>query len=245
VAGFLGLLAACGAYDLSRNKNFSPFVAKTYFFGNGLFTWLLSPVNTLLDLLALPYRNKGVYNLEDLPAGYRNEIKKLIHTAHAEKVVERLEAVSTGNARTMVFWKWYGANVDAVVDIPAFHESYQYVRTIGVSVFNKRQSTSRHFGPLRATLRVLYNINDIQDESAYIEVGDITSRWRDNKLFIFDDTLMHKSVNETDQIRYCLFVDILRPSVWSTPFSVAVGCVRYFLRGVNSIFYKHWNVLGK
>ena len=30
-----------------------------YFAGNGVFTWLLSPFNLLMDLLALPYWNKA------------------------------------------------------------------------------------------------------------------------------------------------------------------------------------------
>jgi aspartyl/asparaginyl beta-hydroxylase (cupin superfamily) len=38
------------------------------------------------------------------------------------------------------------------------------------------------------------------DDSAYIVGGD-TTRWRDNKLFIFDDTLLHESINHTDQAR--------------------------------------------
>jgi len=65
---------------------------------------------------------------------------------------------------------------------------------------------------VRASMRVLYNINDITDTSAYIIVGDTTHYWRDNKLFIFDDTLQHLSANETDRLRYCMYLDILRPS---------------------------------
>src|SRR5262249_35412363 len=61
---------------------------------------------------------------------------------------------------------------------------------------------------MRASLRILYNLNDMNDDSAYIVVGNATSYWRENKLFIFDDTLLHQSFNETDQTRYCLFVDM-------------------------------------
>lgn len=247
IAGFLfGLsivLAACGAYDVSRNKKLDKGVAKRYFLGNGMLTWALSPFNTLLDLLALPHVNKGVYDLGDLPAAYRAEIERLIDTAKREDVVGKMEDLAKGQARTMVFWKWYGANVDSPVDIPAFHEDYRYVQTIGVSVFNKKQSTSKHFGPFRATLRVLYNINDVTDPNAYIEVGDVKHVWRDKKLFIFDDTLMHQSFNETDQVRYCLFVDILRPAVSPAPFAAVVNAVRFFLKGANYIFYKNWNVI--
>ena len=65
---------ACGVYDVSRNSARTPELIEKYFLGNGLLTWLLSPVNTLLDLISLPYVNKGVYKLEDLPPGHRAEI---------------------------------------------------------------------------------------------------------------------------------------------------------------------------
>ena len=64
----------------------------------------------------------------------------------------------------MIFFKGrYGKNVDASIDVPEFHRDFKYIRTIGVSVFNKKQSTGKHYGPLRVTLRVLYNINTIAD----------------------------------------------------------------------------------
>ena len=92
----------------------------------------------------------------------------------------------------MVFFRWYGINVDTFVNIPAFHEPWKYIQTIGVSVFNKKVSTSKHFGYLRASLRILYNLNDMKDRSAYIEVGNTINYWSENKLFIFDDTLLHE-----------------------------------------------------
>ncbi len=143
----------------------------------------------------------------------------------------------------MIFFKWYGKNVDTIIDVPAFHEKWKYIQTIGVSVFNKKVSTSRHFGPLRATFRVLYNLNDIEDKSAYIVVGDTVSYWSENKLFIFDDTLMHQSVNGTDRTRYCLFVDMVRPAPSAAPFVGVVHAIRFFASGFNSIFYKNWIVL--
>ena len=44
-----------------------------------------------------------------------------------------------------------------------------------------------------------------------------------DKLFIFDDTLLHVSANETDQLRYCIFVDILRPSPFLAVMSAVVA----------------------
>ncbi len=232
----------CGLYDVSRNRPVDGFVLKQYFIGNGVLTWLLSPINILLDILCLPYTNKGVYKLEDFPAPYQDEIKRLIDISKRENLVGQLEARAKELDRAMIFFKWYGENVETFLRTPAFHERWNYIQTIGVSVFNKRISTSKHFGPLRPTLRVLYNLNDV-DRSAYIVVGDKVNYWQDNKLFIFDDTLMHQSFNETDKVRYCLFVDIVRPSLFAGLMRPAVGLVNQIFRSANHIFYKKWKVI--
>jgi beta-hydroxylase len=112
-----------------------------------------------------------------------------------------------------------------------------------VSIFNKRQSTGEHFGPLRVTLRVLYNINDIDNKNVYIKVGDKTHYWQENKLFIFDDTLQHQSCNESDAMRYCLFVDILRPSPFPWLMSGVLTGIRLMMAPLRAIFYKHWTVI--
>jgi beta-hydroxylase len=238
-------MALTGLYDLRRNHGLDQSMAKRYFTGNGLLTWILSPINTLMDFLALPYVNKGIYYLSDLPPAYQAEIQTLIDAAYKHDLVNKLEEAASSRSRTMAIWKWYGENAEPVVDIPEYHEEYKYIQTIAVSVFNKKQSTSKHFGPLRATLRVLYNINDIKDRTAYIDCNEQRHYWCDNKLYIFDDTLMHQSVNETDQVRYCLFVDILRPSLCPQIFRTVVKAVDFIAKSKNHMFYKNWDVIKK
>jgi hypothetical protein len=240
--GFL-IFVACGIYDVLRNRKIDGALVKRYFTGNGLATWFFAPWNTFMDIITLPFINKGVYKFEDMPAEYQAEIKKLIDTAYKENLVARLEEKAKENPRTMIFFKWYGNNIKTSVDIPAYHEKYKYIKTIGVSVFNKKQSTSKHFGPMRVTLRVLYNLNDMTDKTAYLEVGDVTHYWQDEKLFIFDDTLQHQSFNESEKVRYCLFVDILRPSLFPGLLSLFVSGVRFCMQSINAIFYKNWKVI--
>jgi aspartyl/asparaginyl beta-hydroxylase (cupin superfamily) len=233
----------CGALDVMRNTRRTFSTIDRYFAGNGIFTWMLSPFNLLMDLLCLPYWNKGVYKIADLPQGYQNEINAVIGDALKSDLVGKLEAKMQGQKRGMIFFKWYGKNVPTSFDIPEFHQKYKYIRTIGVSVFNKKQSTGKHYGPLRVTLRVLYNINDMKDKNAYIKVGKETGYWQDNKLFIFDDTLQHQSCNETEAIRYCMFIDILRPSLMPWLTSAILTGIRFVIAPFNFIFYGHWTVL--
>jgi beta-hydroxylase len=232
-----------GLLDVLRNKPIRISTLDRYFFGNGIFTWLLSPFNLLLDVLSLPYSNKGIYQLSDLPAGYQSEIKTIIETAHRRNIVGELEKKMEGKPRGMMFFKWYGKNLDTSVEMPEYHQPFRYVRTIGVSVFSKKQSTGKHFGPLRLTLRVLYNVNTIDNRNVFIQVGEQIHYWRDKKLFIFDDTLQHQSCNESKKMRYCMFVDILRPNLFPRASSTLLACIRVVISRFRAVFYQHWTIL--
>jgi len=233
----------CGLYDVGRNRALKLTTLRRYFLGNGVFTWILSPINVVLDALSLPYFNKGVYRLADLPPSHQEEIRRLLQAAKDADLVRQLEQRAKENARTMIFFRWYGVNVDTFFDVPAFHQSWKYIQTIGVSIFNRRVSTSKHFGYMRASLRVLYNLNDMTDESAHIVVGDTINYWRDQKLFIFDDTLLHESVNQTDETRYCLFVDIIRPTLFPSVMRAVITVVRLLTEKFKFVYYQNWKVI--
>ena len=193
------LYAICGAYDVSRNSGLSATTLRRYFIGNGFFTWVMSPFNCLLDLLSLPYVNKGVYRLDDLPPAYP---KSYAFDPGGERIesVAQMEEASKQNPRTMAFFRWYGVDQNTFLDAPAFHQPWKYIETIGISVLI-RNLDLKAFRLSAGVVADLYNLNDMTDNSAYIVVGEETNYWRENKLFIFDDTLLHQSFNETDQTR--------------------------------------------
>jgi beta-hydroxylase len=235
--------AICGAYDVLRNRGLNAFTLRQYFLGNGVLTWVLSPFNIVLDLLSLPYINKGVYQLEDLPKDYRDEIDQLIKAAIDADLVRQLDERAKENSRTMMFFRWYGSDIETSLDVAGFKRPWKYIETIGVSVFNKRVSTSKHFGYTRASFRLLYNLNDMKDDTTFIVVGDKTNYWRDQKLFIFDDTLLHQSVNQTDETRYCLFVDFIRPTPFPFVMKGAMALINTTINSFKHVLYKNWKVI--
>lgn len=239
----LAFYVCCGLLDVLRNQRRTWSTLDRYFAGNGFFTWLLSPFNLLIDLLSLPFRNKGVYKLADLPPSHQEEINSLIDAVHRRDLIGELEKKLGGQKRGMIFFKWYGKDLATSVDVPEFHQSYRFIRTIGVSIFNKKQSTGKHFGPLRLTLRVLYNINPIRSRDVYIKVGNRTHYWHEGQLFIFDDTLQHQSCNESDAVRYCLFVDILRPGPFCRLTSALLTGLRLVIARFNFVFFRHWSFI--
>jgi beta-hydroxylase len=62
-------------------------------------------------------------------------------------------------------------------------------------------------------------------------------------LFIFDDTLLHVSANETDQLRYCMFVDILRPSPFPAVMSAVVAVEGLLNKMFNFIRFSGWTLV--
>src|ERR1700690_654368 len=95
----------CGIYDVARNRVIDRTLIWRYFFGNGILTWLLSPYNILMDILTLPYVNRGVYRLEDLPAPWQVEVRQLIDLARQGDLVNQVKERAETHRRTMFFFK--------------------------------------------------------------------------------------------------------------------------------------------
>jgi len=233
----------CGALDISRHFRITPEMAEKYFLGNGIPTWLLSPVNLFADMLSA--RNLGVYRLEDLPEEHRAEIEACVKAFvdNGDLIKARVAEVLGERKRGMLTFKWFTRQQDITVRIPAFEQDYRYIKTIAVSVFNTRAKTSQHFGPLRLTFRVLYNLDPIDSDDVFIEVDDKVHFWKQQPLFIFDDTLFHRSVNDADQARYCLFMDIVRPNHLEPVFEMGIAGAALIASSLKTLFYKNWSFI--
>jgi beta-hydroxylase len=243
---FTVFLVVCGLIDCLRNRPLNGWLFSKYFFGKGTLTLLLSPINLLADLLTLSWRSP--IKKDALPEDIQTEINHLLEDLPTDKIITELNDQMGDSKRGMIFFKWYGTNRDNSINIPEFHHQYKYIQTIGVSAFNKHCSTSRHFGPLRLTYRLLYNLKPKKDNGVYIEVSNKHHFWYQDPLFIFDDTYVHQSFNQSDEIRYCLFVDFIRPSPFPFVFPIlhnATRAVHFFLKSKSFLFYKNWKNLGE
>lgn len=201
-----------GVYEVVRQGRDLGAVAHQFFLINGGLTWLLSPLNTLIDIVSLPFVNKRVYKLSDFPKAYQEEILHVTSGCPVDEIIAEVQRRSQSDARTMLIYKWYGFN-NAGAECKHFQKKYNYILTIGVSTFRPNTQTSKHFGWLRAGVRVLYNIGPAPGEGAYIIANGQRHTWcKDGPLFMFDDTVLHQSCNQTNMERHCLFIDVLRPS---------------------------------
>jgi aspartyl/asparaginyl beta-hydroxylase (cupin superfamily) len=232
----------CGIVDLSRHRRFDTALISKYLTGNGLLTWLLSPVNLVFDLISK--RRPGVLRIEDFDPPAQAEIRELLAAFDTDKeaILADINASMGDSKRGMLFYKWYDQNLDT--SRPLFNKDWTFIKTIGVSVFNSREKTGLHFGPLRLTVRLLYNLTARQSDNIFIEVNGQKHFWHDDPLFIFDDTIQHRSVNEEDGYRAVVFVDVLRPSRFPGLQNAIIKVFNAVLKPINRLFYKNWDMLG-
>ena len=229
----------CGLIDVSRHKTMELKLIKEYFIGKGILTFLISPLNLFADLIS--HRNLHSFKIENFPDEFQNEINtvKKLFDQNKKKIEERFS--QSEDNRTMLFYKWYGYELDDSIE--EFNNEYKYIKTVGVSLFREKTSTSRHFGPLRMTYRILYNFNKVKKEGSFIEADGRIHKWKSDPLFIFDDTLIHQSFNEEDDLRFCAFIDIIRPSHLDNIIKLILKSVGFLLKNTRSIFYKNWKMI--
>jgi len=232
---------AAGLVDVLRNQHRDAKLFERYFLGNGIATFLLAPFNLLIDLFC--YSNKGIYKLEDLPAEWRTELDGVLDVFRRRKdeIIAEIDATFASGRRGMYLYVWWGKSNPH--DIAEFKRDFRFIKTIGVSIFSGKEATGWHYGPLRLTLRVLYNLTPVRNEGIFIECQNRKHFWHDNPLYIFDDTLMHRSVNDYDARRYCVFIDIMRPTRFPALLSRLISMVAVIFERRNTIFLKHWKIL--
>jgi len=232
------LLLVCGGLDVVRHRRLDGDILEEYFTSKGLVTWLLSPVNLLAD--ALSAGGHGILRYEDLPEGHRREIDACVAAflEHGPAITARI--AETEGQRAMLTFKWFDVPSETGLDIAAFRQPYAQVKTIAVSTFRPRAQTSWHFGPHRLTVRVLRNLEPVESREVFVAVDDQVHVWADDPLLVFDDTLIHRSVNGQDAARYCLFLDVIRPNHAPWLFAAAIRGLGLAAGPFKRVFYRNW-----
>ncbi|CAM5647206.1 hypothetical protein MAUB1S_11189 [Mycolicibacterium aubagnense] len=135
----------CGLIDVLRNKKKDQRLFSLYFTGNGMFTWLLSPFNLLIDLIS--YKNWGVWKLEQFPADYQREVNEVLNVfkERRNEIIADIDANFGTGRRGMYVYQWYGKH--KIDNVPEFNKDFKYVKTIAVSVFSGREFDILAFRP--------------------------------------------------------------------------------------------------
>lgn len=91
------------------------------------------------------------------------------------------------------------------------------MKTAMFSILSPRKKIPAHRGPYNGILRYHLGLVVPEPNRCAIRVGHETRRWAEGKSLLFDDTYEHEVMNDSEQERVVLFVDVVRPLPW--PFS--------------------------
>jgi beta-hydroxylase len=88
--------------------------------------------------------------------------------------------------------------------------------------------TASRYRPDRLTFRVSRNLDPIDSDDVCIDV---------------DETLFHRSVNDVDQPRDGLFMDIMRPNHPQPALDAAIAGAALIASSFKTVFHKNWAVI--
>lgn len=80
-----------------------------------------------------------------------------------------------------------------------------------VSVLGPHKMLMPHEGPWSGILRMHLGVVIPGNKECTLVNGGVPYHWEEGKTVLFDDTYEHIAVNETNQIRAVLFLDLMRP----------------------------------
>jgi ornithine lipid ester-linked acyl 2-hydroxylase len=97
------------------------------------------------------------------------------------------------------------------------------------SVLEPGKEIPWHRGPNRGVLRYHLGLMVPAGGSCFLDVGEHRYRWREGEGVVFDDTLRHRAVNDSDEPRVVLFLDLTRPDL-PEPAARVHRCTRWLMR---------------
>lgn len=119
------------------------------------------------------------------------------------------------NWKTIGFCFWGRKNNANLARFPAVAQLIEQIPGLVTVSFNLLEPRSRilpHYGETNAVHRVHLGIKvPEQYDMCTFTVKEETRPWRDGELLIFLDANTHTAVNDSDERRYILLIDIMRP----------------------------------
>ncbi len=157
-------------------------------------------------------------NFEIIKSEYEN-VNKHFEIPSYHEVDQRNYAISgkvESNLKWKVFLLYYSGETpelakelcpkicELIKDIPNAYKVF-------FSVLEPGKSIPAHHGPYRGYLRYHLGLKVPNDSPPHIRIKDQIYQWKERDSLLFDDTWDHEVVNNSNQERVVLIIDLLRP----------------------------------
>lgn len=117
--------------------------------------------------------------------------------------------------RTIVlkaFDGWFPDNCEKFPNTVQLLKNCPMVSTVMFSILESKVKIPPHTGKFNGILRYHLGLVVPSESGCFINVGGQKRTWKCGKGLLFDDTYLHEVVNETDECRIVLFLDVKRKS---------------------------------
>ncbi|HMQ09883.1 MAG TPA: aspartyl/asparaginyl beta-hydroxylase domain-containing protein [Oligoflexia bacterium] len=183
-----------------------------------------------------PYILPWVKGLEDQWQIIRAELDRLLEhwqqLPNFQDISKDQTAITQDDHWKTVIFYGYGFKTDfncAVCPITAeILSKIPGMTTAMFSILSPGKIIPPHRGPYKGVLRYHLALKVPQDyKNCKIRVGETWLSWQQGKSILFDDTYEHEVINNTNEDRVVLFLDIVRPFYW--PISWLNRCVIFLI----------------
>jgi beta-hydroxylase len=166
-----------------------------------------------------PYHFPVAKQLEDNFPAIQAEIKTILQRyddfAPFQSISPDQTYISNDDKWRMFFFKAanvnFGRNQQFAPKTFEILNQHKDVISVYISVLGPHKMLMPHEGPWSGILRMHLGVVIPGNKECTLVNGGEKYHWEEGKVVLFDDTYEHIAVNETDQIRAILFLDVMRP----------------------------------
>lgn len=167
------------------------------------------------DPYSFPLAKELENNFPTIQAELKEILKRYDDFAPFQNISPDQTYISNDDKWRMFFFKAAGVNFGRNQQFaPKTFEilnRHKYVISAYISVLGPHKMLMPHEGPWSGVLRMHLGVVIPGNKECTLVNGGEKYHWEEGKVVLFDDTYEHIAVNETDQIRAILFLDVMRP----------------------------------
>ena len=187
---------------------------------------VMAPINCLFYAFSR-HKNTAYFDADDFPElkvlennweVIRDEAIALNNQAHIKASADLDDLGFNSFFRTgwkRFYLKWYGASLNSADQLcpktVALINAIPKVKGAMFAMLPPGARLGKHRDPYAGSLRYHLGLVTPNSEDCYISVDGEKYSWRDGKAIMFDETYIHYAINNTDQNRIILFLDVKRP----------------------------------
>lgn len=166
-----------------------------------------------------PYAMPVAKELEDNFPVIQGEIKSILKRyddfAPFQDISPDQTYISNDDKWRMFFFKAAGVNFKRnqsfAPETFKILNRHKYVISAYISVLGPRKMLMPHEGPWSGILRMHLGVVIPGNKECTLVNGGEKYHWEEGKVVLFDDTYEHIAVNQTNELRAILFLDLMRP----------------------------------